>query len=97
MAYASLEAAAHVPPCDYSFDVSCAWGCNHCGKTVWASLQDYKDAKARLADLAMRVALKKNMSCNLPCYKRDTCNMRWHLVAIFGAVGRVFSKTCTHD
>eukprot|EP00965_Chrysotila_dentata_P088116 2908803-Pleurochrysis_carterae.AAC.1 len=56
MAYASLEAAAHVPPRDYNFDVSGAWRCSHCGEAVWASFQEYKDAKARLADLATRAA-----------------------------------------
>eukprot|EP00965_Chrysotila_dentata_P181736 5999882-Pleurochrysis_carterae.AAC.1 len=34
----------------------------------------------------------KEMSCNTTCYQRDNCNTRWHLVAIFGAFGRVFAK-----
>eukprot|EP00965_Chrysotila_dentata_P207600 6184218-Pleurochrysis_carterae.AAC.2 len=31
------------------------------------------------------------MSWNMSCYKRDTCDTRWHLVAIFGAFGRSFA------
>eukprot|EP00965_Chrysotila_dentata_P067098 2221020-Pleurochrysis_carterae.AAC.3 len=30
------------------------------------------------------------MSCNTTCYTRDTCITRWHRVAIFGAVERMF-------
>eukprot|EP00965_Chrysotila_dentata_P030022 999292-Pleurochrysis_carterae.AAC.1 len=30
------------------------------------------------------------MSCNTTFYTRDTCSTRWHLVAIFGAVERMF-------
>eukprot|EP00965_Chrysotila_dentata_P139214 4603471-Pleurochrysis_carterae.AAC.1 len=31
-----------------------------------------------------RDAFKKDMTCNTTCYKRDTCNRKWHRVAIFG-------------
>eukprot|EP00965_Chrysotila_dentata_P209517 6185339-Pleurochrysis_carterae.AAC.1 len=30
------------------------------------------------------------MSRNMPCYKRDTCTTRWHLLAIFAAVRRLW-------
>eukprot|EP00965_Chrysotila_dentata_P121510 4017030-Pleurochrysis_carterae.AAC.1 len=45
------------------------------------------------AEEARKGALNKNMSCNTICYTRDASNTRWHLVSIFGAVGRVFTKS----
>eukprot|EP00965_Chrysotila_dentata_P260629 6213978-Pleurochrysis_carterae.AAC.1 len=56
MSYASLEAAAHVPPREYNFDACGAWECPHCGEKVWESLESYKNAKAELLDLAARAA-----------------------------------------
>eukprot|EP00965_Chrysotila_dentata_P123102 4069221-Pleurochrysis_carterae.AAC.2 len=32
------------------------------------------------------------MSCNTTCYKRDTCNTRWHCVALFGAPAKYMAN-----
>eukprot|EP00965_Chrysotila_dentata_P203592 6181819-Pleurochrysis_carterae.AAC.2 len=32
------------------------------------------------------------MSCNTTCYTRDTCNTKWHCVAIFGAPAKAMTN-----
>eukprot|EP00965_Chrysotila_dentata_P197757 6178385-Pleurochrysis_carterae.AAC.2 len=39
----------------------------------------------------------KIISFNTTFYKIDTCNMKWHPVAIFGAVGQGFANKCMHE
>eukprot|EP00965_Chrysotila_dentata_P022516 745541-Pleurochrysis_carterae.AAC.1 len=36
--------------------------------------------------------LKKSMSCNTTCYKKDTCNTKWHRVASFGARAKAMTN-----
>eukprot|EP00965_Chrysotila_dentata_P022169 733949-Pleurochrysis_carterae.AAC.1 len=37
------------------------------------------------------------MSCNTPCYKRDTCNTRWHRAGSTGTGARVPRRAVCAD
>eukprot|EP00965_Chrysotila_dentata_P116043 3836195-Pleurochrysis_carterae.AAC.1 len=42
------------------------------------------ECRRRRAGGSLEGTLKKNMTCNRTCYKKDTRNTKWHRVAIFG-------------
>eukprot|EP00965_Chrysotila_dentata_P162621 5369589-Pleurochrysis_carterae.AAC.2 len=48
---------------------------------------------APIAGACTKSAIIKSMSCNMTCYKRDTCNtIKWHRAAIFGAPAKAMTN-----
>eukprot|EP00965_Chrysotila_dentata_P045501 1511443-Pleurochrysis_carterae.AAC.1 len=56
MSYASLDAAGHVLPHDWSFERDGAWSCPYCQKEVRNACRACEDAKAHVAYLQGRAA-----------------------------------------